>query len=57
MAFTTEADAEGTAKSKVADGTYTEAFQQREADGTIAIRVLTPMANDGTGGDWQDKTS
>lgn len=54
-AFSTEAAAEGLAKSRVASGTYVEAYQGRNKDGTIEIQALMPVTATG-GGNWTSVT-
>lgn len=54
-AFASETVAEGTAKSRMAAGTYVQAHVARNAAGAIAIRAQMPVTSTG-GGNWTEIT-
>lgn len=54
-AFASETVAEGTAKSRMAAGTYTQAHVARNSAGAIAIRAQMPVTSTG-GGNWTEIT-
>ena len=51
----TELAAEERARTKMADGTWTQAFQSRAANGTSALRAQRPVTAAG-GGEWAEIT-
>lgn len=55
-AFSTEVAAEGLVHARVTAKTYLNGHVVRQADGTIAMRVLLALQNSGTGG-WSEITT